>query len=205
METKEINIKNRTYYFYNDIINLDEFDESKIKSDKKDFNDIDIYYFGHEYKKKITECNIIKSVNPLYLRIIHIKGQFEKRKDDVWYLVIFDEDDVCKKLIDIFESIKNEITEKMWDALEYDKDYMKIKFESNNVFSIDKDVNIHLATIVIRAIFAKDGKYYPQLFLDDGFIKMLAYERIDISDGIDFNESDESKKCTLCHYWYFLD
>ena len=41
--TKEINIKNRTYYFYNDIINLDEFDESKIKVDKKDFNDIDIF------------------------------------------------------------------------------------------------------------------------------------------------------------------
>ena len=34
---------------------------------------------------------------------------------------------------------------------------------------------------------------------------MLAYERIDISDGIDINESDESKECTLCHYWYFLD
>ena len=66
--TKEINIKNRTYYFYNDIINLDEFDESKIKVDKKDFNDIDIYYLAYEYKKKITECNIIRSVNPLYLR-----------------------------------------------------------------------------------------------------------------------------------------
>ena len=32
---------------------------------------------------------------------------------------------------------------------------------------------------------------------------MLAYERIDISDGIDVNKSDESKKCMLCHYWYF--
>ena len=38
--TKERNIKNRTCYFYNDIINLDEFDVSKIKVDKKDFNDI---------------------------------------------------------------------------------------------------------------------------------------------------------------------
>ena len=45
---------------------------------------------------------------------------------------------------------------------------MKIKFVSNNIFPTDKDVNTHLATIVIRAIFAKDGKYYPQLFLDDG-------------------------------------
>ena len=34
---------------------------------------------------------------------------------------------------------------------------------------------------------------------------MLAYERINISDGIDVNKSDESKECMLCHYWYFLD
>ena len=51
-EIKQINIKNQTYYFYNDIIDLDEFDESKIKVDKKDFNDIDIYYLRNEYKKK---------------------------------------------------------------------------------------------------------------------------------------------------------
>ena len=37
------------------------------------------------------------------------------------------------------------------------------------------------------------------------FLKMLAYERIDISDGIDVNKSYESKEATLCHYWYFLD
>ena len=37
------------------------------------------------------------------------------------------------------------------------------------------------------------------------FIKILACERIDISDGIDVNKSYESKECTLCHYWYFLD
>ena len=34
---------------------------------------------------------------------------------------------------------------------------------------------------------------------------MLAYERIDISDGIDVNKSDESKECMFCHCWYFLD
>ena len=43
---------------------------------------------------------------------------------------------------------------------------MKIKFESNNIFSID--VNIPVATIIITALFPKDGKYYPILFLDDG-------------------------------------
>ena len=150
---KQINIKNRTHYFYNDIIDLDEFDESKIKVDKKDFNDIDVYYLGYEYKKKITECNVIRSVNPLYLRIVDIKGQFEKGKDDAWYLVISDKDDVYKKLVDIFESIKNKITEKTWDVVEYDKDYIKIKFESNDILHADKDVNIYMATVKIRAIF----------------------------------------------------
>ena len=67
-EIKQINIKNRTYYFYNDIIDLDEFDGSKIKVDRKNFNDIDIYYLGYEYKK-ITECNETNSVNPLNLSI----------------------------------------------------------------------------------------------------------------------------------------
>ena len=69
-ELKQINIKNRTYYFYNDIIDLDEFDESKIKFDKKDFNDIDIYYgyllLGYEHKNKISECDVINSINPLF-------------------------------------------------------------------------------------------------------------------------------------------
>ena len=53
------NIKNLTYYFYNDIVDLDEFDGSEIKVDKKKFNDIGIYYLGYKYKKKTTECNVI--------------------------------------------------------------------------------------------------------------------------------------------------
>ena len=173
METiKEITIKNRTYYFYNYIINLDQFDKSKITVDKKDFNGIDIFYLGYEHKKKISECNALNSLNPLYLRIININGQFGKGKDDAWYLIISDKDDVNKKRADIF--LKNKITEKTWDALEYDKGYMKIKFEINNIFPTDKDVNIHIATIIIRAIFAKDSKYYPQLFLDDGLYKNVS-------------------------------
>ena len=113
METiKQINIKNRTYYFCNDIINLDEFDENKIRVDKKVFNNTDIYYLGYEHKKKISECNVINSVNPLHLKITDIKGQFGKSKDDTWYLVISNKDDVYKKLVDILESIKNKITKK---------------------------------------------------------------------------------------------
>ena len=50
---------------------------------------------------------------------------------------------------------------------------MKVKLESNNIFPLDKDVNIYTATIIIRAIFAKDSKYY-KLFLDDGLYKNVS-------------------------------
>ena len=100
-----------------------------------------------------------------------MKGHFKKVKNDAWYLVISDKDDVYEKLMDIFEIIKKKIEEKTWDVVQYGNDYIKIKFESNNIYPTDKDVNIHLATIVIRAIFAQDGKYYSQLFLDDGLFK----------------------------------
>ena len=52
-EIKQINVKNGTFYFYNDIINLDEFDESKMKVDKKNFNDSNIYYLAMNIRKKL--------------------------------------------------------------------------------------------------------------------------------------------------------
>ena len=71
----------------------------------------------------------------------------------------------------IIQYIYDNNIQNMQDTIEYDKDYMKMKFESNNIFPTDKDVNIHMGTIIIKAIFAQDGKYYPQLFLDDGLYK----------------------------------
>ena len=71
------------------------------------FNDIDIYYLGYECKKKITECNEINSVNPLYLKIKDMKGQFKKSKgDNLWYLIICGDADVLRKFANIWKSIK---------------------------------------------------------------------------------------------------
>ena len=46
-KNRQVNIKNWSYYFYNDQIDLKEFDESLLKVDKKDYNEIDIYYIGY--------------------------------------------------------------------------------------------------------------------------------------------------------------
>ena len=88
-ETKQINIKNRTYYFYNDQIDLKDFDAKLLKIDKKDYNEIDIYYIGYVTVKKIDNCNNINSVNPLYLTIDEMIGHFEEKNDNK-YLVLDD-------------------------------------------------------------------------------------------------------------------
>ena len=80
-KTRQINIKNRTYYFYNDQIDLKDFDARLLKIDKKDYNEIDIYYIGYVTVKKIANCNNINSVNPLYLMINKMIGHFEKKMD----------------------------------------------------------------------------------------------------------------------------
>ena len=78
-EIKQVNIKNRTYYFFNDRIDLKNFDAKFLKIDKKDYNEIDIYYIGYVTVKKIANCNNINSVNPLYLMINEIIGHFEEK------------------------------------------------------------------------------------------------------------------------------
>ena len=78
-EVKQIDIKNRTYYFYN-IINLKDFESNLLKIDKKHYKGINIYYIGYITIRKIGDYENIHSVNPLYLIVIHVRGHIEKKK-----------------------------------------------------------------------------------------------------------------------------
>ena len=86
-EVRQIDIKNRTYYFDNDIIDLENFDSSLLKIDKKSYNDIGIYNIGYNTIKKNDDCKNIHSVNPLYLRINHASGHIEEN-DANKYLIL---------------------------------------------------------------------------------------------------------------------
>ena len=61
---KQINIKNRTYYFFNDMINIEDFDLNLLKIDKKSYVNTDIYYIGYITIKDFDYVRI-NSVNPL--------------------------------------------------------------------------------------------------------------------------------------------
>ena len=78
-EVKALNIKNRIYYFYSDMINIKIFDSNLLKIDKKPYKDHDIYYIGYIAIKKIDNCKNIHSVNPLCLMISSPIGYFTKK------------------------------------------------------------------------------------------------------------------------------
>ena len=125
-ETKQINIKNRTYYFYNNQIDLKDFDARLLKIDKKDYNEIDIYYIGYVTIKKIADYNNINSVNPLYLIINEMIGHFEEKNENK-YLVLDEIDEnkeVLNKYEEVWEGIKKEIeTINGGEKIEYGKDF----------------------------------------------------------------------------------
>ena len=75
---KQINIKSRTYYFFNDMINIKDFDASLIKTDKKSYKNIDISYIGHITIKSISNYENINIVYPLYLITGNVHGYIEK-------------------------------------------------------------------------------------------------------------------------------
>ena len=69
---------------------------------------------------------------------------------------------------------------KLWDKIkyhiqtinagksgEYEKDYMKTKFSSDDDLPLNKMLKLHLLTIIVRSVFEEDVKYYPQVFLDE--------------------------------------
>ena len=125
-KVKQINIKNRTYYFYNNIINLKKFDTRLLKVDRKNYKEIGIYYIGYVTLKKIANCNNIKSANPLYLMINEMIGNFEEKNENK-YLVLNDVDEnkeVSKKYEEVWEGVKKEIeTINGGEKIEYGKDF----------------------------------------------------------------------------------
>ena len=125
-KVKQINIKNRAYYFYNDQINLKDFDARLLKVGKKYYNEIDSYYIGYVTVKKIANCNNINRVNPLYLMINEMIGHFQEKSENK-YLVLDDVDEnkeVSKKYEEVWEGVKKEIeTINGGEKIEYGKDF----------------------------------------------------------------------------------
>ena len=127
-EVKEINIKNQTYYFFNDMINIKNFHSNLLKIDKKSNKDIDIYCIGYITIKKFGDCENIYSVNPLYL-IIHCAAEHFKEKNDDKYLIL----DLTDKYEEVLSGMRSEIkTLNAGKEVFYKKSYTRIGINTDD-------------------------------------------------------------------------
>ena len=91
-KVKDLNVKNRNYYYFDDIFDIRNFESNLLKIDKKPHRDFDIYYIGYNTIKELSNCNCecnyrnICSVDPLYL-IIHSATRYFEEKYNKNYLI----------------------------------------------------------------------------------------------------------------------
>ena len=102
-------------------------------------------------------------------RIYHANGYIEEKNGNK--CLIFDSVDenkeVLKKYGDVWDGIKNKIKAiNGGKENDYGKDYVKIKFKSDDDLPLNKLLKFPSMTTIIRCAFSEDGKFYPQLFLD---------------------------------------
>ena len=129
------------------------------------FTILDILQF-----KKIVDCENIYSLNPLFTYYPCKRMKIYEETNENKYL-IFDSIDENKELLkkynDVFNGIMGKIKEVSNDECDYEKEYMKTKFNSDNNLPLNKPLKFHNITITIRSVFNEDGKLYPHVFLDD--------------------------------------
>ena len=103
------------------------------------------------------------------MHINHAKGYSEEKNWNKY--LIFDSTDESKELLKkyayVWNGIKNKIEAISSGECDYEKDYMKIKFNSDDDLPLNKSLKFCLMTIIIRSVFEEDGKLYPQVFSGD--------------------------------------
>ena len=116
-------------------------------------------------------------MNPLYLVIDEIDGfvELSSTKNGTKYLIVAltgSNNEVLKKYAEVWSGIKDQIKKMNGSVGEYGKDYMKIKFDSDDDLPLNTLLKFRILTIAVRCIFEKDDKYYPQIFLDDSLYEL---------------------------------
>ena len=108
------------------------------------------------------------------MRIDNASGYIEETNGDKY--LVFDVTDENKELLekcdDVFNGIMDKIREIDDDWLEYSKDYMKIRFNSNDNLPLNKPLKFYQMTVTIRYAFSEGNKLYPQVFLDEALYSL---------------------------------
>ena len=145
---KQINIKNRSYYFCDDMINIKNFHSNLLSINNKSHKEIDVCNIGYIIIKKFSACENIHNVNPLYLIIHSTTGHF-KEKNIEKYLII----DLTDKYEEVWSGTKSEIkTVNNRKELFYEKNYARIGINTDDDLPLNKQLEFPTITIIIMQL-----------------------------------------------------
>ena len=178
MNIESLKIKAKSNFNWDDLVYIYYIDVKLIKVIKRESRiGVDIYYIGYVFDFEYEPHNI----KPLYLVINHLFGHIEKiERSSDWYLVVNINN---KKIINIFDKIWKYIEQKITadgiskfveEKFIFDnenneiKEYNKLRFSSNLDFASDTLIEFRVLTLTISCVIEKDGKYYPEIYLDEG-------------------------------------
>ena len=161
MVIKSSKIKNKSYYFWNDIVFLDGFDIKFVKIVKREYQiGVDIYYIGYIVNESKYNVN---SVNPLYLTNKNLLRRVEKIDGSIDRYLVIDKSNI--EVINVFNTLRKYIEDKF--ILDKVNGFDKIRFSSDIDLPLDTLISFHALIIIIRCVIKKDDKYYPEIYLDE--------------------------------------
>ena len=163
---QQANIKNCQNYFFNDMTNIGDFDLSLLNIDQIAFKSNDSIIYDIKYIKNLNGSN------SLYFIFNNLNAYTERSGENKYF--IFASTDKSQMVLRDYTEIWDEIKEQIElisgnKVIKCHKDFVKIKFESDDDLPISKIINIPVCVIVIRSVFEEDSKYYPKVLLHECF------------------------------------
>ena len=149
-------MKNWTYYFFNEIINIKNVDPNNVKIDKKTYKNILIYYIGWVTIKDSKYVKIY-SVNPLYLIFNKMNGYFGEITGNKYLTLVptNESKEKIKKNEEIWDKIRDLIRSVNKKSDDYDGKYMKINFNSDDGLPLNKTIEIQAWEWMLELFFLK--------------------------------------------------
>ena len=178
MVIESLKIGTKSNYNWDIIVYVYDIVVKLIKVTKRESRiGVDIYYIGYVFDSEYET----HSIKPLYLVIDRLFGHIEKIKGSSDRYLVANINN--KKLINMFDKIWKYIEQRItadgiWTFAEEEflfdnenneiKEYNKLRFSSNLDLPLDTLIEFRALTLIISCVIEKDGKYYPEIYLDEG-------------------------------------
>ena len=165
---KGISIENRPYLCFNRITNIKNFDLNLLIIKKISFEkNTDCVIYEIEYcKNRDNENSLYLIFNNVDLCIEYNATEGDSKTKYFVFPFTDKNREALENYTELWDEIKDQLNTINGDnPIEYGKDFMKARFESNDDFPLSKILNIPVCIIIVRRVFQEDNNYYPQVLL----------------------------------------